>query len=251
MTVRSITGACVSPRIDLRSGYHQLSSQRGRYNEDGLEPIWALRVHSHAIWADKRTSNIHGLNEPQEEHEVHLETILDLLKKEKYTPIFKCLVWLKEVQFLGHVVNRDEIYQEFLKVCKAPTPVDQKNKTLCGGGVLTREEDFRIHEGEAYEIAPVLALLDGTQTTLWSIVMHPKLGLSALPSLVTMMSIFNVRSRFSDYGSIELHPVSALKMNMEASFFTPFIFDSFLILQPLQLLTEISWTRNLVGLFSI
>nr|GEX46459.1 hypothetical protein [Tanacetum cinerariifolium] len=47
----------------------------------------------------------------EEEHEVHLKTILDLLKKEKlYAKFSKCGFWLKEVQFLGHVVNRDGIY---------------------------------------------------------------------------------------------------------------------------------------------
>nr|GEX67406.1 hypothetical protein [Tanacetum cinerariifolium] len=51
----------------------------------------------------------------EEEHEVHLKTILDLLKKEKlYAKFSKCGFWLKEVQFLGHVVNRDE------KLCNAP-----------------------------------------------------------------------------------------------------------------------------------
>ncbi|GJW21197.1 putative reverse transcriptase domain-containing protein [Tanacetum coccineum] len=47
----------------------------------------------------------------EEEHEVHLKTILDLLKKEKlYAKFSKCEFWLKEVQFLGHVVNRDGIH---------------------------------------------------------------------------------------------------------------------------------------------
>ncbi|GJX32991.1 putative reverse transcriptase domain-containing protein [Tanacetum coccineum] len=49
--------------------------------------------------------------ESEEEHEVHLKTILDLLKEEKlYAKFSKCEFWLKEVQFLGHVVNRDGIH---------------------------------------------------------------------------------------------------------------------------------------------
>ncbi|GKA87138.1 putative reverse transcriptase domain-containing protein, partial [Tanacetum coccineum] len=44
----------------------------------------------------------------KEEHEVYLKTILELLKKEKlYAKFSKCEFWLQEVQFLGHVVNRD------------------------------------------------------------------------------------------------------------------------------------------------
>nr|GEZ56272.1 putative reverse transcriptase domain-containing protein [Tanacetum cinerariifolium] len=47
----------------------------------------------------------------EEEHEAHLKTILDLLKKEKlFAKFSKCEFWLKEVQFLGHVVNREGIH---------------------------------------------------------------------------------------------------------------------------------------------
>ncbi|GJU38012.1 hypothetical protein Tco_1186366 [Tanacetum coccineum] len=53
----------------------------------------------------------------EEEHEVHLKTILDLLKKEKlYAKFSKCEFWLQEVQFLGHVVNRDGIHVDPSKV---------------------------------------------------------------------------------------------------------------------------------------
>ncbi|GJU54905.1 putative reverse transcriptase domain-containing protein [Tanacetum coccineum] len=49
----------------------------------------------------------------EEEHEVHLKTILDLLKKEKlYAKFSKCEFWLQEVQFLGHVINRDGIHSD-------------------------------------------------------------------------------------------------------------------------------------------
>ncbi|GJY96105.1 putative reverse transcriptase domain-containing protein [Tanacetum coccineum] len=54
---------------------------------------------------------------PEEEHEVHLKTILDLLEKEKlYAKFSKCEFWLKEVQFLGHVVNHDGIHVDPSKV---------------------------------------------------------------------------------------------------------------------------------------
>ncbi|GKE87538.1 putative reverse transcriptase domain-containing protein, partial [Tanacetum coccineum] len=47
----------------------------------------------------------------EEEHDVHLKKILDLLKKEKlYAKFSKCEFWLQEVQFLGHVVNRNGIH---------------------------------------------------------------------------------------------------------------------------------------------
>ncbi|GKF82634.1 hypothetical protein Tco_0244290, partial [Tanacetum coccineum] len=89
----------------------ELSNQLKELQEKGF-----IR-HSHAIWADERTSNIYGLNEPQEEHKVHLKTILDLLEKEKlYAKFSKCEFWLKEVQFLGHLVNRDGIHVDPSKV---------------------------------------------------------------------------------------------------------------------------------------
>ncbi|GKC77247.1 putative reverse transcriptase domain-containing protein, partial [Tanacetum coccineum] len=46
-----------------------------------------------------------------EEHEMHLGLVLELIKKEKlYAMFFKCEFWLQEVQFLGHVINGDEIH---------------------------------------------------------------------------------------------------------------------------------------------
>ncbi|GJW79383.1 hypothetical protein Tco_0141065 [Tanacetum coccineum] len=53
----------------------------------------------------------------EKEHEAHLKTILDLLKEEKlYAKFSKCEFWLKEVQFLGHVVNRNGIHVDPSKV---------------------------------------------------------------------------------------------------------------------------------------
>ncbi|GKB36260.1 putative reverse transcriptase domain-containing protein [Tanacetum coccineum] len=78
----------------------------------------------------------------EEEHEVHLKTILDLLKKEKlYAKFSKCEFWLQEVQFLGHVVNHDGIHVD-------PSKGDKQ------------DEAFQILKEKLYN-APVLALIDG------------------------------------------------------------------------------------------
>ncbi|GJZ61820.1 putative reverse transcriptase domain-containing protein [Tanacetum coccineum] len=130
----------------------------------------------------------------EEEHEVHLKTILDLLKKEKlYAKFSKCEFWLKEVQFLGHVVNRDGIHvdpskvesvknwkipessteirsflglagyyrrfiENFSKIAKPLTLLTQKNKTYVWGN--EQDEAFRILKEKLCN-APVLALPDG------------------------------------------------------------------------------------------
>ncbi|GJZ39854.1 putative reverse transcriptase domain-containing protein [Tanacetum coccineum] len=98
----------------------------------------------------------------EEEHEVHLKTILDLLKKEKlYAKFSKCEFWLQEVQFLGHVVNRDGIHVDPSKVESVKnwmTPESLKNKTYVWGD--KQEEAFRILKDMLCN-APVLALLDG------------------------------------------------------------------------------------------
>ncbi|GJT92017.1 putative reverse transcriptase domain-containing protein [Tanacetum coccineum] len=130
----------------------------------------------------------------EEEHEVHLKTILDLLKKEKlYAKFSKCEFWLQEVQFLGHVVNRDGIhvdpskvesvknwktpessteirsflglagyYQRFIenfsKIAKPLTLLTQKNKTYVWGD--EQDKAFRILKEKLCN-APVLALPDG------------------------------------------------------------------------------------------
>ncbi|GJV60942.1 putative reverse transcriptase domain-containing protein [Tanacetum coccineum] len=133
----------------------------------------------------------------EEEHEVHLKTILDLLKKEKlYAKFSKCEFWLQEVQyhqFLGHVVNRDGIHvdpskvesvknwktpessteirsflglagyyrrfiENFSKIAKPLTLLTQKNKAYVWGD--KQDEAFQILKEKLCN-APVLALPDG------------------------------------------------------------------------------------------
>ncbi|GKE70245.1 putative reverse transcriptase domain-containing protein, partial [Tanacetum coccineum] len=53
----------------------------------------------------------------KEEHEMHLGLVLDLLKKEKlYAKLYKCEFWLREVSFLGHVINGDGIQVDPTKI---------------------------------------------------------------------------------------------------------------------------------------
>ncbi|GJZ64253.1 putative reverse transcriptase domain-containing protein, partial [Tanacetum coccineum] len=99
----------------LRSGYHQL-----RVHEDDILKTAFRTRYGHFEF----TIMAFGLtNAPatQEEHEVHLRLVLKLLKEEKlYAKFFKCELWLREVQFLGHVINEDGIHVDpsTIEACK-------------------------------------------------------------------------------------------------------------------------------------
>ncbi|GJT40492.1 putative reverse transcriptase domain-containing protein [Tanacetum coccineum] len=213
-----LQGACCFSKIDLRSGYHQLrvreedipkTAFRTRYGHFEFTVMPFGLTNAPAIFMDLMNrvckpyldkfvivfiDDILIYSKSEEEHEVHLKTILDLLKKEKlYAKFSKCEFWLKEVQFLGHVVNRDGIHvdpskvesvknwktpessteirsflglagyyrrfiENFSKIAKPLTLLTQKNKTYVWGD--EQEEAFRILKEKLCN-APVLALPDG------------------------------------------------------------------------------------------
>ncbi|GKD64233.1 putative reverse transcriptase domain-containing protein [Tanacetum coccineum] len=128
-------------KIDFQSGYHQL-----RVHEDNI-PKTAFRTrYGHFVFTimpfgltnspvlfmdlmnrvcrpylDKFVivfiDDILIYSKTKEEHEMHLGLILDLLKKGKlYVKFSKCEFWLREVQFLGHVVNSDGIHVDPNKI---------------------------------------------------------------------------------------------------------------------------------------
>ncbi|GJW86683.1 putative reverse transcriptase domain-containing protein [Tanacetum coccineum] len=102
----------------------------------------------------------------EEEHEVHLKTILDLLEKEKlYAKFSKCEFWLKEVQFLGHVVKKTIRYH--VDPSKVKSVKDWKTlessteiRSFLGLAGDKQDEAFQILKEKLCN-APVLALPDG------------------------------------------------------------------------------------------
>nr|XP_043615896.1 uncharacterized protein LOC122587795 [Erigeron canadensis] len=53
----------------------------------------------------------------KDEHEKHLRIILQLLRDEKlYAKFSKCEFWLRQVQFLGHIVNKEGIHVDPAKI---------------------------------------------------------------------------------------------------------------------------------------
>nr|GEV75107.1 hypothetical protein [Tanacetum cinerariifolium] len=115
-------------KIDLRSGYHQL-----RVHEDDISKT-VFRTHYGHF---KFTVMPFGLTNAPAEHEEHLRLVLELLKKDRmYANFSKCEFWLREVQFLGHVINGDGLtgyyrrfIEDFSKIVKPLTVLTQKSKT--------------------------------------------------------------------------------------------------------------------------
>ncbi|GJX20666.1 reverse transcriptase domain-containing protein [Tanacetum coccineum] len=213
-----LQGACCFSKIDLRSGYHQLrvreedipkTAFRTRYGHFEFTVMPFGLTNAPAIFMDLMNrvckpyldkfvivfiDDILIYSKSEEEHEVHLKTILDLLQKEKlYAKFSKCEFWLQEVQFLGHVVNHDGIHvdpskvesvknwktpessteirsflglagyyrrfiENFSKIAKPLTLLTQKNKTYVWGD--KQDEAFQILKEKLCN-APVLALPDG------------------------------------------------------------------------------------------
>ncbi|KAD4180080.1 hypothetical protein E3N88_28671 [Mikania micrantha] len=106
-----LKGATYFLKIDLRSGYHQLRVQEGvvpktafrtRYGHYEFLVMPFGLTNAPAVFMDLMN---------RENHEQHLKLILELLAKEKlYAKFSKCEFWLREVQFLGHVINEKGIH---------------------------------------------------------------------------------------------------------------------------------------------
>nr|GEX26115.1 hypothetical protein [Tanacetum cinerariifolium] len=98
-------------KIDLRSGYHQL-----RVHEDNI-PKTAFRTRYGHFEFTVMPFSLTNAPATREEHVEHLRLVLELLKKEKlYAKFSKCEFWLREVQFLGHVIKGNEIHVDPSKI---------------------------------------------------------------------------------------------------------------------------------------
>ncbi|GKE42436.1 putative reverse transcriptase domain-containing protein, partial [Tanacetum coccineum] len=187
--------------IDLRSGYHQLrvhkddipkTAFRTRYGHFEFTVMPFGLTNAPAILMDLMNrvcrpyldkflivfiDDILIYSKTQEEHVEHLRLVLELLKKEKlYAKFSKCEFWLREVQFLGHVINGNGIHvdpskieavnnwkaprtltevrsflglagyyrmfiENFSKIAKSLTILTQKSKTFDWG----EEQELRFH----------------------------------------------------------------------------------------------------------
>ncbi|GJT61138.1 putative reverse transcriptase domain-containing protein [Tanacetum coccineum] len=139
-------------KIDLRSGYHQL-----RVHEDDIPKTTPYLDKFVIMFID----DILIYSKTREEHEEHLRLVLELLKKEKlYAKFSKCEFWLREVQFLGHVINGlAGYYRRFIEYF-SKIAMTQKSKTFDWGE--EQELTFQTLKDKLCN-APVLALPDGLE----------------------------------------------------------------------------------------
>ncbi|GKD65660.1 putative reverse transcriptase domain-containing protein, partial [Tanacetum coccineum] len=140
-----LQGSQFFSKIDLRSGYHQLrvheddflkTAFRTRYGHFKFTVMPFGLTNAPAVFMDlmNRVCRpyldkfvivfIDGIliySKTQEEHVEHLRLVLGLLRKEKlYAKFSKCEFWLREVQFLRHMINGNGIYVDPSKIeaCK-------------------------------------------------------------------------------------------------------------------------------------
>ncbi|XP_042019055.1 uncharacterized protein LOC121766889, partial [Salvia splendens] len=136
-----LRGAGVFSKMDLRSGYHQLrvrredvpkTAFRTRYGHYEFVVMPFGLTNAPAVFMDLMNRVFHPFldrfvlvfiddvlvySKNEEEHKEHLRTVLATLRDEKlYAKFSKCEFWLKEVNFLGHVVTSDGIRVDPAKV---------------------------------------------------------------------------------------------------------------------------------------
>ncbi|KAI3801330.1 hypothetical protein L1987_29434 [Smallanthus sonchifolius] len=149
-----LQGASCFSKIDLRSGYHQL-----RVHEDEIPKTAFQTRYGHyefmvmpfgltnapAVFMDLMNrvckpyldkcvivfiDDILIYSKSRSAHEEHLRLILELLRKEQlYAKFSKCEFWLKEVQFLGHIISDKGIHVDPAKIEAVKNWIASKSAT--------------------------------------------------------------------------------------------------------------------------
>ncbi|KAI3725205.1 hypothetical protein L1987_64983 [Smallanthus sonchifolius] len=215
-----LQGASWFSKIDLRSGYHQLKVReedipktafRTRYGHFEFRVMSFGLTNAPAAFMDLMNrvcrpmldrsvimfiDDILVYSKNEGDHACHLKEVLEALKKEKlYAKFSKCAFWLREVQFLGHVINPNGIMvdpakittvrdwdipktpteirsflglagyyrrfiQDFLKIASPLTKLTRKEEKYEWG--LKQDDAFKELK-EKLTQAPVLALPEGNE----------------------------------------------------------------------------------------
>ncbi|GJS09605.1 reverse transcriptase domain-containing protein [Tanacetum coccineum] len=214
-----LQGSNIYSKIDLRSGYHQLrvreedipkTAFRTRYGHYEFQVMPFGLTNAPAVFMDLMNrvckpyldkfvivfiDDILIYSHDEKEHEEHLKTILELLKKEElYAKFSKCEFWIHMVKFLGHVIDSSGIHVDptkieavknwaspttpseirqflglagyyrrfiegFSKIAKPMTELTQKNQKFYWGE--EQEEAFQLLKQKLCA-APILALPEGS-----------------------------------------------------------------------------------------
>ncbi|KAD3066721.1 hypothetical protein E3N88_34601 [Mikania micrantha] len=188
-----LQGSSYYSKIDLRSGYHQLRIQeedipktafRTRYGHYEFLVMPFGLTNAPAVLMDLMNrvckpyldkfvivfiDDILIYSKTQEEHKEHLQLTLELLRKEKlYAKLSKCDFWIREVQFLGHVVNEQGIHVdkskiEAIKNWEAPKTPTEVRQFLGLAGYYRR-----FIEGFSKIAQPLTALTHKDKKYLWT-----------------------------------------------------------------------------------
>nr|GEZ48859.1 putative reverse transcriptase domain-containing protein [Tanacetum cinerariifolium] len=132
----------------------------------------------------------------KEDHEEHLKTILELLKNEKlYAKFSKCDLWLKSVQFLGHVIDSEGVHvdpakEKGIRNWSAPTTPTKVRQFLGLAGYYQR-----FIEGFLFISKPLSKLTQKNKKYEWG--MEEEEAFQTLcnnPSFTTRVTIANLAS---------------------------------------------------------
>ncbi|KAI3786425.1 hypothetical protein L1987_40092 [Smallanthus sonchifolius] len=208
-----LQGSSFYSKIDLRSDYHQLSFLEEDISKTAFRTRYGLYefmvmpfglTNAPAVFMDLMNrvckpyldqfvivfiDNILIYSKNKEEHEEHLRLILELLKREQlYAKFSKCEFWIREVQFLGHVVNEKGIHVdpskiEAIKNWVAPTTPTEVRQFLGLAGYYRR-----FIEGFSKISQPLTALTQKGKAYNWGdnqvlAFQHPKQKLCSAPIL--------------------------------------------------------------------
>ncbi|XP_052735054.1 uncharacterized protein LOC108319991 [Vigna angularis] len=186
-------GATVFSKIDLRSGYHQI-----RVKEDDIQKTAFRSRYGHyeyvvmpfgvtntpAVFMDYMNrifwpyldkfvvvfiDDILIYSKTQAEHEEHLRAVLSVLReKELYAKLSKCEFWMKEVQFLGHIVSVGGISVDPAKVRAVMEWERPRSVTEVRSFVGLAGYYRRFIEGFSKIVAPLTQLTRKDQPFAWT-----------------------------------------------------------------------------------
>ena len=134
-------GASMFSKIDLRSGYHQIlvkiedvqkTAFRSRYGHYEYVVMSFGVTNAPALFMDYMNKifrqfldkfvvifidDILIYSRTHEEHAEHLRIVLGILReKQLFAKLLKCDFWMREVQFLGHMISAQGIVVDLAKV---------------------------------------------------------------------------------------------------------------------------------------